>query len=389
MMNIQELSKKYYEKTKADRHYLHQNPELSFQEYQTIAYIKEKLDELEIPYQHYGDTGIVASIKGYDSGKCVLLRADIDALPIFEQNECDYASINKGVMHACGHDGHAASLLGAARILKELSPNFKGEVKLLFQPGEEEAPGGALEMIEKGALEGVDAAFGMHLWGDALKGEVLVKSGVVLGSASSFDLRINGLSAHAASPNLGIDPIVIASEVILSLQTIVSRLNDPIQPLVVSVCSIHAGNNYNVIPEYVDLKGTVRVLNDELRLEVEKQFKQILDGYALMYQTTYHLEMEPGYPVVYNDELMSEVVRKAACKIVGSDKVKELEEISMGGEDFAYFNHHVPSAFYLVGIADNIDEPISAHHPLFDFDDEILIESSAIMAQIALDFLSE
>lgn len=389
MLNIKELALKYYEQTKNDRHYFHQHPELSFSEYQTINYIKERLDELEIPYQHYSETGIVASIKGAQDGKCVLLRADIDALPVQEDNQSDYASQICGVMHACGHDGHAASLLGCARILKVLAPNLKGEVKLLFQPGEEEAPGGALEMIENGALKGVDAAFGMHVWGDGLKGDILVKNGVTLGSASSFDLRINGKGAHGAAPHLSIDPIMIATQVINSLQTIVSRLNNPLEPLVVSICSIHGGSNYNVIPEYVDIKGTVRVLNDQLRLEVEKQFKQILDGYALMYQTTYHLDMEPGYPVVINDELMSEVVKKAAVKIVGESKVKELEVISMGGEDFAYFNHHVPSAFYFMGIADSLDKPVSHHHPQFDFDDKLLIESSAVMAQIAYDFLNE
>lgn len=389
MKDILSLAQENFSKVQAIRHYLHENPETGLQEYKTSAYIMAQLDELNIPYQKVMDTGVVALIEGGKPGKTVLLRADIDALEVLEEADVPYKSKIKGMMHACGHDGHAAGLLGAAMILNTIKDDLCGNVKLMFQPAEEKS-GGALPMIEAGVLENprVDAAFGLHLWGPLAKGKVCVKHGAMMAAPDTFKLKIKGKGTHAAMPHLGIDPILIASQIVTEIQGIVARKINPLIPAVISVCQIHGGDTFNVIPETVTLGGTIRTFTDIERKSIPVYLEKIIKGICDANDATYEFESKEGYPPLINDDKMTDLVFKSCEKIALKGNVSELEEASMGGEDFAYLAKHVPSSFFFVGIANEGQQPPVHHHPQFAWDDDNLIKSSAYLAQIAFDFLN-
>lgn len=392
MKNFNDYSKKYFDEMKRIRHYLHQNPELSTQEFKTSAYIKAELDKMGIPYQEMFNTGISALIEGGKPGKCVLLRADIDALEVNEEADVDYKSTVEGKMHACGHDGHVAGLLGAAMVLNEIKDELSGSVKLMFQPGEEINPGGAKFMIEEGILENpkVDAVFGLHLWGPIQRGKVCVKKNEMMAAVASLDIKLKGRGAHAAMPHLGIDPVVMGAEAIMALQTIPSRLINPLEPVVLSLCTVKAGDDtYNVIPEYLSIKGTVRTLSDEVRNEIETHINNILTGITTQYNGSYELDYSKGYPALINDDAMTELAKDSIAKVIGNENVSYLKDASMGAEDFAYLLKEVPGSFFFVGISEPDNDPAIHHHPKFAWDDEILIESSAMLCQIAYDFLNK
>lgn len=384
------LSQKHLEEMKKLRRILHENPEVGYEEVETSKLVQQTLMDLGIEFHSLADTGVVGLIKGEKPGKTVLLRADMDALPIQETANVSYASKKPGLMHACGHDGHTAGLLGAAMILNELKADLQGNVKLMFQPAEETL-GGADPMIKAGILENptVDAAFGLHLWGESPEGKVEVKHGAMMAAPDQFTLKIIGRGGHAAMPHLCIDPINIAMQIINNVQNIVSRRIDPVKPVVISFCRIHAGEALNVIPQEVEIGGTIRTLDREVRAMVPAMMESVIKAICEANGASYELNVNHGYPPIINDHTMTDIAERAIAKIIGAENVSELENPNMGGEDFAYLGEHVPSAFYFFGIAkDGMPKPIH-HHPEFQWDDDVLADSSATLAQIAIDFLNQ
>ena len=374
------------------RRHLHENPELGFEEVATAQYIADYLAGLGLEVtRQVAKTGVVALIRGVQPGKTVAIRADMDALPIQELNEVPYKSKHPGKMHACGHDAHVAAAIGAARILWELRDQINGNVKFIFQPAEE-APGGAEPMIAAGVLENpaVDAIIGGHVWGSLESGIIEVMSGPTMASSDIIRLKIIGKGGHAAQPHTTIDPIVIASEIVGALQKIVSRQTDPFEAVVISICSFHAGDVFNVIPHSAYLEGAVRTLNNELRQELPHKIEKIIRGITEPYGATYELDYYLGYPVTVNDPGVTGTVRKAAVSVLGADKVRVAARASMGGEDYAYFLNKVPGTYIRIGTR-NPEKGIcqEMHHPRFDIDEAVLELTPVVYAQAAFDLLAE
>jgi amidohydrolase len=397
-MSEQNLSQKIKEKAAAVevkvielRHQIHQNPELSFAEKETSALAAAEMKKLgfEVRENIFG-TGLTATFKNSSQpeARTLLIRADMDALPVEEKNNLDFKSKNKGVMHACGHDGHTAILIGTAMVLKELAHDFEGNLKFLFQPGEETS-GGAEGMIKAGVLKNpdVDAALGLHLWGSTPEGVVEYKSGPLMASPDRFDLKIIGRGGHAARPQNTIDPIPIGAEIISALQTIVSRRIDPLDSAVISVCNFEAGSTHNVIPDEAVLKATVRSLKSEVRKELAANIEKVIKNICEIYGADYEFNYIFGYPPVVNDSELTKILAGAAEKVLGEDRVREKEKAEMGGEDFSYFGLEVPAAFYFLGIAPE-DEIINHHQSDFKFNDSVLKDGVAVMTQTALDFFN-
>ncbi len=389
MNKTKDKAQRNFDKIQFIRRELHKYPEIAYEEFKTSELIKKSLDELNIPYTNVGKTGVVALIEGSESSKTVLLRADMDALNIQEETDIEYKSLIDNKMHACGHDGHVASVMGAAMILNEIKSDLKGNVKLMFQPSEESSPSGAKMMIDKGILKNpqVDAAFGLHLWGPLKEGEVGIKYGEMMASFTGFDLKINGKGTHAAMPHLGIDPIVIAGQVINNLQTINSRVIDPTDSIVLSITEIKGGESYNIIPEYVTMKGTIRTFDDRVTDLVVEQMHSIIDSLTKQYHATYELVVDKDIPPLINDNKMCDLIRDSIKKIIDNDKIINLDKPTMGSEDFAFLANQVPSAFFFVGISK--DKEVIHHHPKFAWDDKVLIDASAMLAQIAYDYLNK
>ena len=387
---IKELAKKYSAVIMGAREYFHTNPEIEFTEYKTTKKITEILDEHGIEYKaNIAKTGVMAIIRGKKDGKTVLLRGDMDALPIQEEADVPYKSVIDGMMHACGHDSHAAGILGAALILNELKDEISGNIKLIFQPAEENL-GGAKPMIEEGILENpkVDAAFGLHVWGPLQEGKAATIKGPMMAAPDNIRIKLIGKGGHASMPNELIDPVLMASEVILNLQTIVSRKVDPLSPMVISCCSIHGGSAQNVIPNEVEIKGTVRTLNSDVREKAPVFIEQALKGITSIYNGSYEFDYILGYPPLVNEEKATEMLINSTEKILGEGNVEIMAKPVMGGEDFAYFSQHVPSAFIFLGIANDLKNPPVHHHPEFAFDSKNTVVSSEIMAQVAVDYLN-
>lgn len=386
---IEQLAEKHLERIMEIRRELHRFPELGFKEFKTAEIIKKELDRIGIPYEsEIAVTGIVGLIKGKKEGKTVLLRADIDALPIDEESRCEFKSEIAGNMHACGHDGHAAGLLGAAMILNELKDEIAGNVKLVFQPAEE-GPGGAEPMIKAGILENpkVDAAFAAHLWGYLNEGEVHLKEGPMMASPDIFNIKVIGKGGHGAVPQESIDPIVITCQIVNSLQTIVSRKINPLDPVVITCGRIQGGDCHNVIPNEVELEGTIRTFNEETRNWVPKVMEDLIRGITTSQGAAYEFKYEPKYPALINDKYMTSFAKESLKKVVGEENVFDLKEPNMGGEDFAYFAQKVPSAFIFVGIANNKSEPVIHHNPYFKWDSKNVGILAQSLSQIAIDYL--
>ena len=374
------------------RRHLHENPELGFEEVATAQYIADYLAGLGLEVtSQVAKTGVVALLRGARPGKTVAIRADMDALPIQELNEVPYKSKHPGKMHACGHDAHVAAAIGAARILWELRDQINGNVKFIFQPAEE-APGGAEPMIAAGVLENptVDAIIGGHVWGGLESGIIEVMSGPTMASSDIIRLKIIGKGGHAAQPHTTIDQIVIASEIVGALQKIVSRQTDPFEAVVISICSFHAGDVFNVIPHSAYMEGAVRTLNNELRQELPQKIEKIIRGITEPYGATYELDYYLGYPVTVNDPGVTETVRRAAISVLGGDKVRVAARASMGGEDYAYFLNKVPGTYIRIGTR-NPEKGIcqEMHHPRFDIDEAVLELTPVVYAQAAFDLLAE
>lgn len=372
------------------RHQIHQNPELSFSENKTAALAAAEMKKLgfEVRENIFG-TGVTATFKNSSdsAAKTLLIRADMDALPVEEKNDLEFKSKNEGIMHACGHDGHTAILIGTALVLKEIAADFNGNLKFLFQPGEETS-GGAEGMIKEGVLKNpdVDAAIGLHLWGSSPEGVVEYKSGPFMASPDRFDLKIIGRGGHAARPQNTIDPIPIGAEIISVLQTIVSRRIDPLESAVISVCNFEAGSTHNVIPDQAVIKATVRSLKSDIRQELAANIEKVIKNICDIYDADYEFNYIFGYPPVVNDSEMTKIIAEAAAKVLGKSRVREKEKAEMGGEDFSYFGREVPAAFYYLGIAPE-GEIINHHQSDFRFNDSVLKDGVAVMAQAAIDFL--
>ena len=367
---------------------LHKTPELGLEEFLTKEKIIKYLEEIGIDYTTYPNhTGVMAYINK-NAKNTVAIRADIDALPIVETNNKSYKSIHSGKMHACGHDGHVAGLLGAAMILNELKDNLHGNVKLVFQPAEER-DGGALPMIEEGVLENpkVDAAFAAHLWGYLNEGEVHLKEGPMMASPDIFNIKVIGKGGHGAVPQESIDPIVITCQIVNSLQTIVSRKINPLDPVVITCGRIQGGDCHNVIPNEVELEGTIRTFNEETRNWVPKVMEDLIRGITTSQGAAYEFKYEPKYPALINDKYMTSFAKESLKKVVGEENVFDLKEPNMGGEDFAYFAQKVPSAFIFVGIANNKSEPVIHHNPYFKWDSKNVGILAQSLSQIAIDYL--
>jgi len=373
------------------RRHLHAHPELSFHEYQTSAFVESTLKakgiEVEQVKEDIAQTGLVAYVKGKNpESKVVALRADMDALPIKEQNDIPYKSQNEGVMHACGHDVHTSSLLGTASILNELRGEFEGTVKLIFQPGEELIPGGASLMIKAGILERQKpkSLFGQHVAPQIPVGKIGFRSGIYMASADEIYLTVKGKGGHAAMPDNIIDPVLIASHIIVALQQVVSRNANPKVPTVLSFGKVIAEGATNVIPNEVHVAGTFRTLNEEWRAEAKKRIKKLAEGIAESMGGTCEVKILDGYPYLENNPLLTERAMGYAQEYMGKENVIDLD-IWMASEDFAYYTHHVDSCFYRLGVRNEEKGIISGvHTPTFNVDEKSLEIGSGLMAWLAL-----
>jgi amidohydrolase len=378
----------------ADRRHFHENPELAFEEVETARFVAERLAQLGVEDVRtgVGKTGVTGLIKGNKGdGKVIMLRADMDALPILEEVDAEYKSKVDGKMHACGHDAHTAMLLGVARILMDHRDDFKGTVKVLFQPAEEVPPGGAQAMIRDGALEDpkVDASLGLHVAADMPSGQIGVRSGPGSAGSDRFRITIQGKGGHAARPQNAVDPVVIASQMVLAFQTLVSRETDPMDSAVISTTAIHAGEAFNVIPDTAELRGTIRTISQETRERLETRLQEVARGVAGALGAEVKIDFIRGYPSVQNDEAMTGIVRRAAIEACGDEHVVE-SELGMGGEDFSYFSLEVPSCFFRCGTR-NEERGIvwGHHHPKFDVEEEGFVNGMATMANAAITYLNE
>ncbi|MBO9632244.1 MAG: amidohydrolase [Chitinophagaceae bacterium] len=366
------------------RHHLHANPELSYQEFETSAFIQQQLRDFGIPFTVMAETGVVGVIEGKNPGKKVIaLRADIDALPIQEENDIPYKSTRPGVMHACGHDVHTTCLLGAAKILNDLKNEWEGTVKLIFQPGEERNPGGASLLIKEGVLTKApvpQAIYGLHVHPQLEIGKLSFRGGQVMASADEIYITIKGKGGHAAAPHLTADTILIASQLIVSLQQIISRNKNPLYPSVLSICSIQGGHTTNVIPSEVKLMGTFRALDEEWRFKAHELIRQQATGLVHAMGGEIDLHIDVGYPSVYNNEALNKVARHLAEDYMGNEKV-ETTEVRMGAEDFGYYTQHIPGCFYRLGVM-NVEKGITSgvHTPTFNIDESAIETGMGMMA---------
>lgn len=371
------------------RQNFHRFPELSGQEKLTREAIKNFLEEQKIEVQtftkHYGLCGI---IKGEIAGPVIALRADMDALPITEENDVPYKSLHQGVMHACGHDGHMAILLGAAKMLMQNRSKLAGTIKLIFQPAEEASPlGGAKAMIEDGALEGVDAIFGLHLWPEVPSGTIGVKAGEFMAASDRIKIKIIGKSAHAAQPHNGIDAITMSADIIQGLNHIISRQIDPVEVATISIGSINGGERYNVIAKDVVLEGTIRTLSSKIREEIPRRIKAVLEGITKQQCGDYVFDYQQGYPALSNCKRATEVVVAAGHKVIGANNVHTEIKPVLGAEDFANYLAEKSGAFFFLGCAKAGEPTPILHNSRFDIDEKVLLIGSKMLYQVAVDGL--
>lgn len=365
------------------RRHLHAHPELSYQEFETAAFVQARLKEMEIEFQVMSSTGVIGLIKGKNpESRTVALRADMDALPILEENDLPYRSKHEGVMHACGHDVHTACLLGAAQILQETKEQWSGTVKLIFQPGEEKNPGGASLLIKEGVLENPkpQAIVALHVNTLLEAGEVSFRSGKVMASADELYFTIKGKGGHAASPHLAVDPILISAHLITALQQLISRHNQPFNPTVLSITSIQGGTTTNVIPEAVKLMGTFRAMDEGWRFEAHEKIRKLSTELVRSMGGELDLHIDVGYPCVHNHESVNEACRALAVSYLGTNQVTETE-LRMGAEDFGYYAQQIPGCFFRLGTRKEKEGIIhGVHTPRFNVDESAMETGVGLMA---------
>ena len=358
---LQALIKKHSQAVQTHFRWLHAHPELSGQEQQTAAYIASALRDMGLePQEGVGGYGVVALIRGNAPGRCVALRADMDALPIMEATDLPYISQNPGVMHACGHDAHVSMLLGAALVLNELKDHFAGCVKLIFQPSEENsADSGAKRMIADGVLENphVDAIMGQHIDALADTGTISSRPGVASAASDRFTIEVEGVASHVARPHLGTDAIVVAAQIITALQTVVSRNTDPRKSAVIGIGQIQGGERYNVVPSFVTMNGTCRTLDLDTRNLVERRMGETVNGIAEAMGAKCTLRYSRGYPSIMNRPDLVELVRQAAVPLCGVERVIIPKEVGMGAEDFSFYTEHVPAVYFKTGCHKPVGPP--------------------------------
>ena len=372
---IQTLASAYAADTILLRHHLHAHPELSYQEYATSAFVKQQLDNIGIPHRSMADTGVVGIIEGnHPSSRIVALRADMDALPIQEENDLPYRSKYDGIMHACGHDVHTSCLLGAAKILYETRKEWNGTVKLIFQPGEERNPGGASIMIREGVLENPkpELIVGMHVNPQLEKGKLSFRGGKVMASADEIYITVKGKGGHAAAPHQTTDTILVASHIVVALQQIVSRNSNPFSPSVLSICSFNGGFTTNVIPNEVKLMGTFRTMDETWRFRAHELIVQQAASIAIGMGAEIDVKVDVGYPNVYNHEGLNSLAKKEAERFFGKENVEETE-LRMGAEDFGYYSQLIPGCFFRLGTRNSSRGIVSGvHTPTFNIDEEAI-----------------
>jgi amidohydrolase len=393
LSTFQKLSKQYAQEVIAFRRHLHANPELSYQEFNTANYITQKLKEFGLhPQEGIANTGVVVLIEGKNpSKKIIALRADIDALPITEANEIDYKSKNNGVMHACGHDVHSASLLGTAKILNETKSQWEGTVKLIFQPGEEKNPGGASIMIKEGVLQNPSptSIIGQHVFPLLPVGKIGFREGKYMASSDEIYLKVIGKGGHGAAPELTIDPVVIASHIIIALQQVISRNASPKQPNVLTFGKITAMGATNIIPNEVNIAGTFRALDEIWRADGLKKIKKMAESIAEGMGGKCEVDIHHGYPCLENNPELTKAIRAAAVQYVGVENVVDIEQ-TLGSEDFAYYSQVIPASFYRLGTRNEAKGITSyVHTPTFNIDEDALKIGPGLMAWMAVQQLSQ
>ena len=386
---VKEIVNKHHAATVAFRRELHSNPEVSFQEFETTKRIARELDAIGVPYRLTEPTGIIADIKGGKPGKTVALRADIDALSVTELNDTiDYASTVPGHMHACGHDSHAAMLLTAAKALNEIKDELPGNVRLIFQPGEEIAEG-ALAMIKQGALEDVSNIFGMHIWSVTPTGKISCPVGSSFASADWFKVWFTGKGGHGSMPHECIDTAVVASSFVMNLQAVVARESHPLEPAVVSVGHMDVGNRFNVIAEKAYLQGTIRCFSLEDRKRLEAAFRRYAEHTAAMYNATVDIEFTYITLPVINDANSAKMAQAVIVEAFGEDAIYA-ERPTTGGEDFSYYTEHVPGCFALVGTRNpEKGSDFAHHHGCFNVDEESMDAGAELYVQYAWSYLNQ
>ena len=383
--NIQKLGEKYKDYMVEMRRYFHENPEPSTEEYNTSAKIKEELDKMGISYVSAAGTGVIGTIQGGKPGKTVALRADMDALQVKECTGFPFASKKEGLMHARGHDGHIASLLGAAKILNEIKDEIQGTVKLFFQPAEETA-WGAKKMIEEGALEGVDGVFGIHIWADIELGKISVEAGPRMASTDLFRIKVTGKGGHGSLPHQGVDAVVAGSAIVMNLQSIVSREISPLETAVVSVGQIKSGSRFNVIAPEAFMDGTTRAFSAEVRGKFHGMIDRIAKNTAAAYRAEAVTEYEYLVPVTINDERCSKIAEEAVRETFGEEALTTFPKIT-GSEDFSYFSNEREGVLCFVGTGTENYYP--HHHPKFSVDERALPIAASMYAAYAVNYLKK
>ena len=384
---IKEISENMYPFLIQIRRHLHQYPELSGEEFQTSAFISQTLNEWGIDHlTGIAGTGIMAQVRGKTPGNaCIALRADMDALPIDEQNEVEYRSKNPGVMHACGHDVHVSSLLGTIKILQQLSDEYSGMIKCIFQPSEEKYPGGAIQMIGEGILKNPEplAIFGQHVCPALPPGKVGFRPGKYMASSDEIYITVKGKGGHAATPHQNIDPVVIGAQILLALQQLISRETDPTLPTVLSFGKFIANGQTNIIPDEARLEGTLRTFDETWRHEMHSRIENVVTSMANAFGANCEIFIDHGYPNLQNDESLTREAIQSAKEFLGNENVVELDQ-RMTAEDFAYYAQKVPGCFYRLGVAHSNLPFASLHSAHFDVDENCLLTGPALMAWLAL-----
>lgn len=379
-----------YEEMVGIRRHLHEYPELSFEEVETPAYIAAYHKELGHEVREgVGGRGVVAVLHGARPGKTVALRADFDALAIQEENDLPYKSKVAGKMHACGHDGHTATLLGLAKALNKMKSEITGNIIFIHQHAEEVAPGGAKPMIEDGCLDGVDVIFGTHLWAPTPIGEILVKDGAIMAAADKVEIAIQGKGGHGAEPHHSIDAVTLASQFVISAQQLISRRIDPLKSAVLTIGHFEAINPFNVIADRVKLAGTIRTFEEDVRTQMEQELEAVLNATCLAFGASYEYRYTRGYPPVYNHQKETEFVAQLASTVPGVEQVKTCPPF-MVGEDFAYYLEKVPGTFFFTGAkSPEWETAYPHHHARFNFDERAMLIAAKTLGKATLEYLKE